>query len=357
MSALESAVVGFSVAGVACLAATPLAIRAARRTGFYDYPREYRRHAAPTPLLGGTAVIGAVLLAAVALGVSGKLLVLLGCAVGMWLMGTIDDRVAVGPKWRLPLEAGVAVALLAVGLGWNGYGGAGDVVLTVVWVVGLINGFNLMDNLDGACGTVASVSAAGIGTLAALHGEPALAGLSFGLAGACAAFLRWNLATPARIFLGDGGSRPIGLLVAGLVMAVARQLQEGRANLLVGALLAGVVILDTTLVTVSRTRRGVPVVTGGRDHLSHRLLLVVRSPRAVAAVLATAQATLCALAIAGDRWGGAAATVPALVAITLGGAAIAVLDSARFRPPRIAVGTRPLARGSPAASSLPADPG
>jgi UDP-GlcNAc:undecaprenyl-phosphate/decaprenyl-phosphate GlcNAc-1-phosphate transferase len=346
MGALASAAVGFAVAGVASFAATPLAIRFARRTEFYDLPREYRRHAAPTPLLGGAAVIGSFLLAALALGVSGNLLVLLGCAAGLWLMGTIDDRVAVAPRWRLSVELGAALALVAVGLGWNGYGGAADVLLTAVWVVGLINGFNLMDNLDGACGAVGCVSAAGVGTLAAVHGEPTLAGLSFALAGACAMFLHWNLARPAKIFLGDGGSRPIGLLVAGLVMATGHHLHGGRANLLVGALLAGVVILDTTLVTVSRTRRGVPIVTGGRDHLSHRLLLVLRSPRAVAAVLAIAQATLCALAIAGDRGG----------AITLGAAAIAVLESARFRPPRIAVRARPLARGSPAARSLPADP-
>jgi UDP-GlcNAc:undecaprenyl-phosphate GlcNAc-1-phosphate transferase len=301
-------------------------------------------------------VIGAFLLAAVALGVSGSLLVLLGCAAGLWLMGTIDDRVAVAPRWRLPVELGAALALAAVGLGWSGYGGVADVVLTAVWVVGLINGFNLMDNLDGACGAVGCVSAAGVGTLAALHGAPILAGLSFALAGACAAFLHWNLARPAKIFLGDGGSRPIGLLVAGLVMATGHHLHGGRANLLVGALVAGMVILDTTLVTVSRTRRGVAVVTGGRDHLSHRLLLLVGSPRTVAAVLAIAQGTLCALAIAGDRGGAAAAMWLALLAIALGAAAIAVLDSARFSPPQIAVHASPLAHGSPAAGSLPAEP-
>jgi UDP-GlcNAc:undecaprenyl-phosphate/decaprenyl-phosphate GlcNAc-1-phosphate transferase len=356
MSAELSAAVGFAVAGAASFAATPLAIRVARRADFYDHPREYRQHAAPTPFLGGSAVVGAFLLAAVALHVSGRLLVLLGCAVGIWLMGTIDDRVAVAPKWRLAVETGAALGLLAVGLGWNTYGGGGDIVLTVVWVVALINGFNLMDNLDGACGTVGCVSAAGIGTLAAIQGESTLAGLSFALAGACAAFLHWNLATPAKVFLGDGGSRPIGLLVAGLAMATGRHLDVGDANLLVGALMVGVVVLDTTLVSVSRLRRGIPLVTGGRDHLSHRLLLVLRSPRRVAAVLAMTQATLCALAIAGDRWGAEALALLALLAITLGVGAIVVLDTARFRPAGIAVRPRPLARGRAGAPSAPADP-
>jgi UDP-GlcNAc:undecaprenyl-phosphate GlcNAc-1-phosphate transferase len=322
--------------GVASLVATPLAIRAARRLDVYDHPHGYHKHAAPTPLLGGLAVAAAVLVSAAAIGASWKLLVLLGCAVGVCALGTIDDVVTVAPKWRLLAETAAALALFAVGLGWNVYGGAGGAVLTVLWVVGVVNGFNLMDNLDGACGSVACVSAAGIGTLAAVDGDYAVAGLAFALAAACAAFLLWNLAGPARIFLGDGGSRPIGLLVAGLAMATGRGVDVGGDALLVGALLTGVVILDTALVTLSRTRRGVTLVTGGRDHLSHRLLTVLGSPRTVAAALATLQATLCALAIAGARWSGTAVLIIALSAVLVGLAAIAILDSPRWRPVGIA---------------------
>jgi UDP-GlcNAc:undecaprenyl-phosphate/decaprenyl-phosphate GlcNAc-1-phosphate transferase len=343
MSAELSAAVGFAVAGAASLVTTPIAIRVARRADFYDHPRGYRRHVAPTPLLGGAAVVGGFFLGAVAVGASGKLLVLLACAAGLWIVGTIDDRGAVAPKWRLLAEVGAAAALISVGLGWNTSGGGGDIVLSMLWVVGLVNGFNLMDNLDGACGTVACVSAAGIGTLAAIHGEPALAGLGFALAGACAAFLHWNLAAPARIFLGDGGSRPIGLLVAGLAMATGRHMHVGAANLLAVALMVGVVILDTALVTVSRTRRGVTLVTGGRDHLTHRLSLVLRSPRVVAGALAIVQATLCALAIAGDRLGTEVLGILAVLTTLLGLVTIAVLDSARWRPVGIAARVRPAA--------------
>ena len=278
MNAGLSPVLGIVVAGAAGLAGTPVAIRVARRVEFYDKPRGYRQHAAPTPLLGGAAVIGAFLLAAVVVGASGNLLVLLGSTIWLWALGTVDDRIAVAPIWRLLAETGVALLFVSVGLGWNAYGDGGDVALTVLWVVGLVNGFNLMDNLDGACGSVGCVSAIGIGTLAALQGEYTVAGLAFALATACAVFLRWNLAGPAQIFLGDGGSRPIGLLIAALATTTARHVQAGQAQLVVGALLAGVVILDTTLVTVSRTRRRVRLVTGGRDHLSHRLLPLLRSP-------------------------------------------------------------------------------
>ena len=351
MDAEASAAVGFVVAGAATLLTTPAAIATARRLQFYDRPHGYHKHQVPTPLLGGTAVLTGFLVGAAAVGVSGKLLVLVACAVGMWLVGTLDDWIPVAPVWRVLSETGAALALVSVGLGWKtSAGGAADVALTVVWVVGLVNGFNLMDNLDGACGTVAGVSSAGVGTLAAIEGDRLLAALAFALAGACLAFLRWNLARPAKIFLGDGGSRPIGLLVAGLAMATCRQLGMGDANVLAGALLVGLVILDTSLVTVSRLRRRVTLVTGGRDHLTHRLLLARGSPRGVAMVLAIMQGVLCACAILGDRLGADVLVTLALAAVTIGVVAIAVLDTAHWRPPGIAVGTASLAQPSVAAA-------
>ncbi len=349
MSPELSAGVAFAVAGAGTFLATPVAIAAAARANFYDHPHDYHQHLRPTPLLGGTAVMAGFVLAAAVAGVSGKLLVLLGCAVGLWLVGTLDDRRPVAPRWRLLVETAAALVLFWAGLGWRTSGGGlADVVLTVLWFVGLVNGFNLMDNLDGACATIACVSALGIGTLAAIDGGWAAAAPAFALAGACLAFLRWNLAQPAKIFLGDGGSRPIGLLVAGLAVATTRGLPSGNADLLVGALMVGTVILDTALVTVSRARRGVTLVTGGRDHLTHRLLLARRSPRSVAAVLALGQAILCGSAIAGDQLGTGPLAVLTLAAVSLGVATIAVLETPRWRPAGIAVRAAPAGRPSSA---------
>ncbi len=123
MTAEQSAAVGFAVAVAATSVATPLAIAVARRTDFYDHPHDYHQHLAPTPLLGGTAVLGGFLVAGAAVGVSGKLLVLIGCAVVLWLVGTIDDRSPIAPKWRLLAEAGAALALVWAGLGWKTSGG------------------------------------------------------------------------------------------------------------------------------------------------------------------------------------------------------------------------------------------
>jgi UDP-GlcNAc:undecaprenyl-phosphate GlcNAc-1-phosphate transferase len=278
----------------------------------------------------------------------------------LWVLGTIDDRVPVAPKWRLLAEGGAAAALVVAGLGWDtSLLGVGDFLLTVVWIVGVVNAFNLMDNLDGACGTVAMVSAAGVGLFATIKGQATIAGLAFALSGASAAFLHWNLARPARIFLGDGGSMVVGFLIAGLAMATARHASAGNAGVLVGALLVGVPILDTTLVSVSRWRRGVTLVTGGRDHLSHRLLLARRSPRSVAVTLALAQAALCSFAIAGYELGTEGVAAFAFGAFVAGVVAIFVLDTARWRPAGIAVGQEPepIGGSAPEASSVGVDSG
>lgn len=353
MTAELAAPAAFVLAAALALAATPVAISVARRTGFLDRPREYRQHDAPTPFLGGAAVLLPFLVAATVLGGNGGLAVLLGLVVAMWLLGTVDDRIAVAPAWRLLAEVAAAAILYEARLGWEiGRGDGLQVVLTVVWVVGCVNAFNLMDNLDGACATVACASCIGIGTLAAVHSQTTIAGMAFALAGACAGFLSYNLSRPSRIFLGDGGSMPIGLLVAGLTMATARHLYFADSSVLACALLVGLPILDTTLVSVSRLRRGVTVLTGGRDHLTHRLLGRLGSPQAVAACLAVVQLALCAAAVAGDQAGSVALYLIAGVAVAAGVAAIAVLDSAAWRPAGIAVGAHASSAVAPTGAVL-----
>jgi UDP-GlcNAc:undecaprenyl-phosphate/decaprenyl-phosphate GlcNAc-1-phosphate transferase len=351
MTAELSAAVGLASAAFASFAATPVAIRVARRTGFYDQPRGYRKHSAPTPFLGGAAVTLGVFVAAAAVGgLSGRLLLLLALGGGMWALGTADDRFAVAPKWRVLAAALAATALTAAGLGWETDGGeTADTVLTILWVVGLVNAFNLMDNMDGACGSVGCVSATGVGTLAAIHGESTLAGLSFGLAGACIGFLPWNLAGPAKIFLGDGGSMVVGFFVAVLAMATVHPLAGGDSRVLAGGLLVGISVLDTSLVILSRFRRRIPLVTGGRDHLTHRLLLRLRTPGAVAAALATSQVVLCVLAILAVQLGPGALLALAMPLIALGLIVILVLDGEQWRPVGIA-SARPHESTAPAAS-------
>lgn len=305
MSPELRSVVCFAVAAVATYLATPLAIRAAVKLSFFDVPVGYKGHRTPTPYLGGSAIMVGLLLAGLAAsGSLDKQWQLIVCAVFLWGVGTVDDWLNLPLLVRLLAEVAIGVGLWHSGHGWDVFHSTGpDVALTVVWVVGVANAFNLMDNMDGAAATTAAVSALGAGLLAIISGKAALAPLCFAVAGSCAGFLPRNLARPARIFMGDGGSLPIGLLVAGLTMSVVTRDYFGTRGIVIGPLLVGLVILDTTLVTVSRTRGRRAVLSGGRDHLTHRLVNWLGSPRAVALALAATQMLVCGITIAVARAG------------------------------------------------------
>jgi UDP-GlcNAc:undecaprenyl-phosphate GlcNAc-1-phosphate transferase len=296
-----------AVAALATYLLTPLAIRIALRTGFVDKPAGYKGHRQPTPYLGGCAITIGVVAGAAVGGIPSRYALLVACVVGVWLLGTLDDKISLPIVLRLAVEVGIGIALSASGLGWTVFHqGIADTVVSVFWVVGVMNAFNLMDNMDGASATVAAVSSLGIGTLALMAGRPGLAPLCFAAAGACAGFLPRNLANPAKIFMGDGGSLPLGLLVAATTMSAVNREFLGPSGVVVGALLVGLVVLDTTLVTISRSRGGRPVLAGGRDHLTHRLVKRLDSPRRVALALAVTQLFVCGVTItvaqAGPGW-------------------------------------------------------
>ena len=290
-------IAALGIAAVAALLLVPLARRVAVATSFLDHPVGYKEHGSATPYLGGAAVLLAFLIAMPTLGAEiGRFDSLIAGAVLLFLIGTIDDRVGLGVTIRLLAQIGVAIGLWATDAGWQLFGdGIANLIITVFWVVGLVNAFNMLDNIDGSTGTVGGVAAAGAGLLAIGRGDPVLAAFAMALAGACLGFLRYNLARPARIFLGDGGSMPIGLLLAGIVMALPHP-DYGWVTLLAAAPLVGVAIFDTALVVLSRLRRGVPVLSGARDHTTHRVLAYLETPQRVALALGGAQALLSALA-------------------------------------------------------------
>jgi UDP-GlcNAc:undecaprenyl-phosphate GlcNAc-1-phosphate transferase len=332
------------------LVATPVAIRVAERLDFHDRPVGYKGHARPTPYLGGTALIAGFLLGAVVLGGGfSRLAPIAGGALALWMVGTLDDRRTVKPQLRVLAAIGAATLLFASGLGWSIFGQPfADYVLTVLWVVGLVNAFNLMDNMDGASSTIASFSALGAAVLAISLGDPVLGALALGLAGACLGFLPYNLARPsARIFLGDGGSMPIGFVVAATIMALPLGGQAGWHQLLAAVLLAGLPILDTSLVVVSRHRAGVSLLQGGTDHITHRLRRRLPSARAVALVLAGAQALLCLVAFSVTQLGDL--SVAAVWATLVVGAAgvVATMERDAWRPHRSSVPTAVAAGATP----------
>lgn len=322
----------FLVAALVALALTPAARRIAVRMRFLDYPTGYKGHLRPIPYLGGVGLMAGFMLAAVGFaGNLGRFAPLTICALVLLIVGTLDDRLGLGVGSRLAVQVGVAATLWAAGTGWAMLPGElPDLALTIVWVVGLVNAFNLMDNLDGAAGTVGGTCAAGTAVLALIHGDAMLALLAAALAGACMGFLPYNLARPSRIFLGDGGSMPLGLIVAGTIMAIPNG-ELDWVVLLASAPLVGLPILDTTLVVLSRWRRGVQVLSGARDHLSHRLLSRLGTERRVAVALGAAQALLCALALALHQLDKPSVLTGSAVYLLAGLAVLAWLEAPQWR--------------------------
>src|SRR4051812_43455382 len=335
---------GLLVALALVYSATPLAIRVADRLQFYDKPAGYKGHARPKPYLGGSAVMVGFLVALFVVSVAdwGRTLPLVGGMAVVWVVGTIDDRQNVSPGLRVAFEAVVAWGLWQAGLGWDlGLGGGVDLALTIVWVVGVVNAFNLFDNMDGAASTMALVVSACAAVLGLIHGDNWLAVAAATLCGACLGFLPHNLASPARIFLGDGGSMPIGFAVAALVMIGAAEAAPASQALVVGVLLVGIPALDTCLVILSRRRRGISILTGGRDHLTHRTHRSLGTARAVAMSLGAVQALVAALALFALRGGATSIVLIVVLYFVAAATAIALLEAVERERERISADALP----------------
>jgi UDP-GlcNAc:undecaprenyl-phosphate GlcNAc-1-phosphate transferase len=245
------------------------------------------------------------------------------------LLGTFDDYRPLPKSVRVAGQAAIAAGVWALGAGWETtLPQWADLLLTIVWVVAATNAFNLFDNLDGAATSVGAGSALGVVGIALFAGgswPPAI--LAAGLLGACVAFLRFNLARPARIFLGDGGANLLGFVIAATAMTAL----GGRTSVtvyLAAALLIAVPLLDTAMVSISRSRRGTPILAGGRDHLTHRGQVHLGTARRVAAAVFAAQALICALSVICLQIG-PAAVAAAAIAVAASAVAIVALE-ARF---------------------------
>jgi len=255
--------------------ATPAVRRAALDLGMVDQPAERKHHGTPTPLLGGVAIWGAVIGSLALFPHRRELVELVGIMLGAsWISfwGLWDDRFGLSAVAKLAAQLVAAVVLVAVGIqvslpipGWA------NLVLTLIWVVGITNAFNLLDNMDGLSSGVAGVAAGWIVLLAAINGQVLVGGLAAAVLGACLGFLVYNF-NPARIFMGDSGSLFLGFLMAVLGIKLRFPTNVNWVTWMVPILVLGVPIFDTTLVVATRLRRRVnPFTTPGTDHVSHRL--------------------------------------------------------------------------------------
>lgn len=283
------------------LAGTPLFRRLALATGFVDEPAARKHHSVAVPYLGGAAIIvgaavGMLFTPQVALRIA---VVIFGACV-MGAVGVLDDRKGLEARSRFMAQIGAATAALAAGIRINATAvPAVDIVLTLVWIVGITNALNLLDNMDGLAGGTAVVTSAGIFALASLGGQEVIATLAAALCGACLGFLVYNV-RPASIFMGDAGSLFIGFLLSIGALELDPALLP-PISFAVPVILLALPVLDTTTVVLARTRRGRSVTQGGRDHLSHRLVARGLSPGIAVAVLVGTQAICGAVAVVFGR--------------------------------------------------------
>ncbi|MFB6249742.1 MAG: hypothetical protein ABEL97_14345 [Salinibacter sp.] len=268
------------LSGAATLLLTPAMIKVSRAFDWVDYPQADRWHVTPTALMGGAAMYGAGTLAVLCLvpfteGGGTDVAVIWGGATLLFAAGTVDDLWGIGPAWKLAAQAGAAGLLVAAG---HTFGPewplwiAGPV--TLVWVIGITNAVNLLDNMDGLAAGVAGIAAAAMTTLAAAGGALAAVLLGGVLGGMALGFL-WFNAKPARIFMGDCGSLMLGYGVAALAVLAQGAVAAGPGVAVLASIcVLAVPILDTTLVTITRLQAGRSVAHGGKDHTSHRLASV-----------------------------------------------------------------------------------
>lgn len=325
--------IGFLTTAVACVATwmiTPAVVALAHRFGAVDLPGPRKIHAAPIPRIGGLAVffgfLAGLIFASFATGYvanvehnrPGYWAVLAVAAFSMLILGLVDDLRGVSFQRKFAFQVAAAALVWWVGFRIEVLGlplvdgvwslGLWSMPLTILWIVGITNAFNLIDGLDGLAAGTALITTTVVAVIAMYGGHVAVTAVSVALVGSLVGFLRYNF-NPAVIFLGDSGSMFLGFSLA--VMSIhGSQKNVTAVAVLAPLLILGYPILDTGLAILRRVndlqldarRRGDlaymarnahRIFLPDRGHIHHRLLELGMSHRA--AVLAL---YACALMLA-----------------------------------------------------------
>lgn len=263
---------------------TPLVRKVALRIEIFDAPTEsHKTHKEAIPYLGGVAIIiGTCLTTYLAIVVSGQgralslVSAVLIPAVLMGVIGLVDDikKLSPWPRFIAQNLFGLVIAVILITTSTLGSPTGNtliDVLITIIWIVGITNSINFFDNVDGGASGTIAISSLFLFFLSLQGGQYAIAALSLVLTGATTGFLLWNK-PPARIYMGDAGALFLGILIATLTLRFDPNPIDLSASFALPILLLAVPILDTSVAVISRLRRGISPFQGGQDHLSHRLM-------------------------------------------------------------------------------------
>jgi UDP-GlcNAc:undecaprenyl-phosphate GlcNAc-1-phosphate transferase len=291
----------FLILGVAAFALTGLLtwpVRAlAIRLGAMDAPNLARKtQTEPVPYMGGIAIaLGITIITLTAVFVGGNsdgennnqlkdlALTVLLPALAIGVMGLFDDLRSLSPWPRLITQTlvGTVVAFVIIENGTIGtpFGNSGsgestswiNTVVTIFWIVGICNSINFFDNLDGAASGAVAIAALGVFVIAFDRGQELVSALSIVTAGATIGFLMWNK-SPAKIYMGDAGALFLGIIISVTTIRLNPGITPTWHSLAIPLMLLAVPLLDTCVAVFSRLARGLSPLTGGKDHLSHRLV-------------------------------------------------------------------------------------
>ena len=289
---------------------TPIFIKLAWRLDVVDKPNEsHKTQEVAVPYFGGLAIAFGILTVSI-IGVlyrfSDKNFLflsfsILGPALVLGIVGLFDDIRKLSPKSRFIVQtlAGIFTgwALIVTDTSGSSFGIQWlDFLLTILWVVGITNAVNFLDNLDGAVSGSIGISTATLALLSLLGGQILISALSLVICGSCLGFLYWNR-FPARIYMGDAGALFLGTLLAGLLIRFDPASNSQIIALFIPICIVAIPIMDTTLVVLSRMSCGKSPFQGGRDHLSHRLMMKSIDKNRVAINLWCLTAFFCVVSV------------------------------------------------------------
>ena len=288
----------FALSFISSLILVPVVRWIGVKLGKIDQPRKDRWHERPIPTLGGTGIFLAFISGLVASLIwnsadgNREWGLLIGSGI-VFCLGLIDDFKPLSPPTKLIGQILAAAVVIFLGYTTNFFtpripntilAQVPNIILTFVWLVGITNAVNLLDNMDGLAGGIATITAAILALLFWRSGNISSMVLAMALCGSTLGFLVFNF-PPAKIFMGDSGSQFLGFSLA--VLAIARQPQASNVFAVLGVptLLFLLPILDTTFVTITRLLQGRSPAQGGRDHTSHRLVAFGLSERQALVIL------------------------------------------------------------------------